>query len=134
MNEADAGDRLMAAIAQALEIPSSDRGNQLDQIVSFLQSRRLLLVLDDVDEAGGAETVIAGILGNAPRVTVVTTSQSALGLADEWTIELAMLPVPTTAQEAETTPASQLLLHAARQAGGFCSATHRPGTARNLPV
>ena len=126
MNEADAGDRLMAAIAQALEIPSSDRGNQLDQIVSFLQSRRLLLVLDDVDEAGGAETVIAGILGNAPRVTVVTTSQSALGLADEWTIELAMLPVPTTAQEAETTPASQLLLHAARQAGVVVSESDWP--------
>jgi predicted ATPase/transcriptional regulator with XRE-family HTH domain len=86
------------AIGDALGVAFSGMGDLLGQLVSHLRERRLLLILDNLeqllDPAGVTLGILEQLLVQAPLVTVLATSRERLRLAGEWVFELDGLPVP----------------------------------------
>ena len=62
--------------------------------MSYLRSRRVLLVLDNFEQVTGAAPLLAQLLAAAPGVVLVVTSRSALRLSGEHEFPVPPLPVP----------------------------------------
>ena len=73
-----------SAIAQALGVGDARGRPLLDHLKDFLQSRRLLLVLDNCEHLlEGVASVVGALLEACPRLTVLATSREILHLAGE---------------------------------------------------
>ncbi|WP_432947390.1 tetratricopeptide repeat protein [Kribbella sp. CA-253562] len=79
--EAESDEVMWSSIAEALDVPP--REHPPARLTSYLAQRRLLLVLDNLEQVDGADRVVAGILDRAPRVKIVATSRRPLGLTAE---------------------------------------------------
>ena len=84
-------------IATVLAVPASKRP-LTDALADHLATRRLLLVLDNVEHVLPAAQLIGRLLDTAPELTVLATSRSPLHLAGEQ--ELPLEPMPAPAPEA----------------------------------
>jgi non-specific serine/threonine protein kinase len=84
----------MERIGDALELPRSPEVEPLGQVVSHLQGRPWLLVLDNFEHLleGGA-TQLRTLLERVETLSCLVTSRQVLGLSGEQ--ELALLPLPT---------------------------------------
>jgi predicted ATPase/DNA-binding CsgD family transcriptional regulator len=92
----EGGDRLYAAIADALNIQDSASTPGLDRLCSYLQDRQLLLMLDNCEHLvgdtpgnGPVPTLLNTLLRDAPGLQVMATSRERLGVRGE-----RLLPVP----------------------------------------
>jgi predicted ATPase len=88
-----AADLAPAAIAAGLGLNTS--GDRLaGDVVSFLRTRRLLLVLDNFEQVTAGATVVAGLLAACPGLVVLVTSRTVLRLSGEYELAVPPLPVP----------------------------------------
>jgi predicted ATPase len=97
--EVSSPDLLAFAIADALALTLTGKEDPRQQLVSHLRDQDLLLVLDNfehllVPPAGGGEELVADILRNAPRVSLLATSRERLNLQSEWVFDVPGLGVP----------------------------------------
>src|SRR5262245_55419658 len=101
----DAVERIVPALAAALDFPL-DAGKQparspQQQVFDYLQERRLLLLLDNVEhllsdaEEDDAADLVAALLGVAPGVAILATSRERLKLREEQVFPLGGLDVPS---------------------------------------
>jgi predicted ATPase len=88
-----APDLVPAAIASGLGLNSSG-GRLVTDIVSYLGSKRLLLLLDNFEQVATAAPVVAELLAAAPRLVVLVTSRTVLRLTGENEIPVPPLSVP----------------------------------------
>ena len=90
---------LAAAIAHTLGVAESS--SSLDEAVGeFLREKRLLLVLDNLEQLLPDVELVAQLLAAAPRLLVLGTSRSPLRLAGEHAYPVPPLPLPATARDA----------------------------------
>jgi DNA-binding SARP family transcriptional activator/predicted ATPase/tetratricopeptide (TPR) repeat protein len=108
--------RLATAIGFALGLVFYGHIDRLNQVIAYLQPKRLLLVLDNMEHLQQGAPGLLAILRSAPGVTMLVTSRHPLGVADEWTRELSGLPAPATVDDLEQAPASRLFLREAQRA------------------
>lgn len=94
-------------LAGALGVRTNGAG-ATDALARRLQRSATLLVLDDAEHLVAAGPAVSELVGRCPRLTVVVTSQTRLGLADERVLELAPLPVPE--DDVSRSPAVDLYL------------------------
>ena len=92
----------------------------LDMLIDRLQGRRLLLVLDNVEQLVAAPSDLGTLLAACPDLTVLVTSRIVLRLRGEHEIALAPLPTPSAGPQADAetigrSAAVQLLVARARQ-------------------
>ena len=66
----------------------------LDLLIDRVQGRRLLLVLDNVEQLVAAAADLGVLLAACPDLTVLVTSRIVLRLRGEHEVPLAPLPVP----------------------------------------
>ncbi len=86
---------LSDVVAQVLSVPIFDQSLKVDELLSGLASRELLLVLDNCEHLLDAvATHVQAILERAPGVTVLATSQEPLHLAAEQQYRVRPLAVP----------------------------------------
>ena len=86
------------AVAQAVDIKLSGRGAVVGELVAGLAQRNLLLVIDNCEHLLDAVAeLVQAVLDGAPLVTLLTTSQEPLRVADEQQYRLMPLAVPTQA-------------------------------------
>jgi diguanylate cyclase (GGDEF)-like protein len=85
---------LLANIAEALGISLLRGVAPLDQVQAFLHHRRLLLVLDNVEQLEGGEPLLAEIIAHAPALRLLLTSRKHLALPRTSLFELGGLQVP----------------------------------------
>lgn len=113
-----------AALAQALGISCAGVHDAQAQVVKYLHSKEMLLVLDNVEHLRAAEW-IAHLLHAAPRIVILATARHAIGIHAEWRIEVRGLAYPQEGScaawsEALCFPAVQLFIqHAAQVRPGF---------------
>jgi len=90
---------VVPAIAHALGL--SDRGGRAltDSLVVALRERRLLLVLDNVEQVKAAAPLLVGLLAACPHLKILVTSRAALRVRGEQ--ELAVPPLATSDPAAE---------------------------------
>jgi DNA-binding NarL/FixJ family response regulator/transcriptional regulator with XRE-family HTH domain len=79
---------VISAIARALDIQMFDDQPIIDLVVSALQDKHLLLMLDNVEHVAGAAPELAQLLEHAPGLTILATSRATLRIAGEqvWTV------------------------------------------------
>ena len=73
----------LSTIARALEVEEESGESPLDAIVRHLGDRRLLLVLDNLEQLRDFAPAVARMLGSAEGLKVVATSRLRLGLQAE---------------------------------------------------
>jgi predicted ATPase len=93
--EAKTTDGAVGVVAQTLGITLYGDRTIVDQVLSYLRNKTLLLVLDNVEHLPGAAEPISALLDAAPGVKVLVTSQEALNLWDEWFFPIKGLAAPS---------------------------------------
>jgi len=108
----------LQALRAVLAIPAADTDELLARIVSMLQGRRMLIVLDNCDRvAAEVGTIVIELLRGADAVKVLATSQAPLNFLGERVMRLPPLALPETAPTDQpsleciaATPAVEMLL------------------------
>jgi DNA-binding SARP family transcriptional activator/predicted ATPase len=110
----NAGDcQLAASVAAALNVGQS-AADPVAHLITALQGRTLLLVLDSVDYCLDGLDLVSTLIARVPTVKLLVTSRARLGIAGERILELGGLAVPANETELEQSAASQLFLHHAQ--------------------
>ncbi|MCA0456067.1 MAG: LuxR C-terminal-related transcriptional regulator [Chloroflexi bacterium] len=89
-----APDQVIGAVAQACRLPVSGAGKPLQQLLDFLQHKKLLLLLDNFEHLLDAQTDLLTILRHAPDVKILATSRIPLNLHEEWLIPVSGMAFP----------------------------------------
>ncbi|MEV4622849.1 DUF4062 domain-containing protein [Asanoa sp. NPDC049573] len=87
-------DMVIDAIARALGLRTSSTWRPLADVVAFLRTRQVLLVVDNFEHVADAAPVLADILAGAADVTALVTSRSPLRISGEHAFALEPLAIP----------------------------------------
>jgi predicted ATPase len=113
----DSANEMVQAIAEALSIALSTEEDPKAQLMSYLASKRQLLVLDNFERLVAGADLVSEILTNAPGVTIVVTSRIKLNIPSETVQPLLGLESDwEDSEDAFSTSGVQLFLDAARRA------------------
>ncbi|GAB4446928.1 MAG: hypothetical protein OHK0015_50650 [Chloroflexi bacterium OHK40] len=85
------------AIAAALGLPDPKGSALLQRLQTALQSRRLLLVLDNFEQVATAAIAVSALLKSAPSLKVLVTSRALLAVSGEHRVEVPPLAYPDPA-------------------------------------
>jgi serine/threonine protein kinase/tetratricopeptide (TPR) repeat protein len=85
---------VQAAIAEAIGFSFAQETPIRQQLLEYLQSKTLLLVLDNFEHLLAAATLISDIVRAAPRVKLIATSREKLDVQGEHLYSLSPLEVP----------------------------------------
>jgi predicted ATPase len=94
-------DRVLSAIAQALEIQDIGVLPLRDTLQIALADRDLLLVLDNFEQVTSAARDIVELLAACPGVAALVTSRSALNVRGEHVFAVTPLPLPSETDSVE---------------------------------
>lgn len=109
------------ALAEALQLETSGSTEPLSRVIEYLQSRQILLVLDNIEQLPGIGQHITALLEHCYQLTLLVTSRHRLLLPVEWVMELPGLSYPDGTidlDEAVLHDAPHLFLQRARQVRG----------------
>jgi predicted ATPase/class 3 adenylate cyclase/Tfp pilus assembly protein PilF len=93
LDEVWESEAMIARIAYHVGLQIQPQPSLKEQLLEFLRPRRLLLILDNVEQVEGAAQVISELLKSAPHIKCVVTSRRALDLQIERVREVLPLPV-----------------------------------------
>lgn len=93
-------DGVVSALAAALRLEFVPGPPPREQILGALRPRRMLLVLDNVEQLPEAAALLAELLAAAPGVRLLLTSRVALSMPEEWFHPVDGLSVPPAAASA----------------------------------
>jgi predicted ATPase/DNA-binding SARP family transcriptional activator len=88
LSTATADDVVLPAVAHALEIPETV------DVPAAVGERAVLIVLDNLEQLGGASGPVAALLAAGPRVRLLATSRTPLRVSGEQEYPVPPLPVP----------------------------------------
>lgn len=112
-------DQVGPALLEAVGLEPYPLRSPLEQVAEALADRRMLIVLDNVEQLTGVGQVVERLRVAAPGVAWLLTSRERVGLADETLLELGGLPVPADPHEPALASygAVEMLLDRARRMG-----------------
>jgi non-specific serine/threonine protein kinase len=90
-------DLVPAAIARELGVHEAGDRPVLSTLTGLLRERRLLLVLDNLEQVLSAAPVVAELLSTCPHLGVLATSRAPLHLSGECEFPVPPLALPTAA-------------------------------------
>jgi predicted ATPase/DNA-binding CsgD family transcriptional regulator len=110
-------DLLVPTIAQALGVTFYGEGEPQQQLLDYLHTKTLLLILDNFEHLLDGAALVTTILTSAQGVTVLVTSREALRLREEWLYPLKGMARPPSVYSTslEEYDAVQLFLYHARR-------------------
>ena len=110
---------IVPAIANSLQFKFNDKRDPREQLLDFLSSRQLLLVMDNFEHLLDGADLLPDILEQAPAVKILVTSRERLRLREEWVLDIHGLPYPgqDDNEATENFTAMQLFIECARQSG-----------------
>lgn len=122
-------DNIWSSIGDALDLPAGDRIPPA--FFANVAARRILLVLDNLEQVQGADSAVAELLRGAPDLVVLATSRRPLHLASEHQFAVAPLSLPDadTLEATKASPAVQLFVDRARAVRTTFSLTANNSTA-----
>ena len=107
-------EQLIRALCDALGLTPTQNDEPFKQIITYLQSQELLIVLDNFEHLLGSINILETLLESAPHITLLLTSREKLNLKQEYALELTGLPIPERGSVLEA-DAAQLFTARARQ-------------------
>lgn len=118
----EAAEELGAAttlMAEALGVEPASAADPILRIIDTIGARRVLLVLDNLEQLPGAAGLVAALLEGCENLKVLATSRERLDLGAEWAVPLTGLSVPAAGcddEEARLFDAVRLFALRAQQA------------------
>jgi predicted ATPase len=108
---------IVPAVAGALKFSFQGATDPKQQIMNFLRTKSILLVLDNFEHLLPAASLVSEILETAPQVKVVVTSQLKLNLQGETRFRIEGMDFPDweTTDDALSYSAVKLFMHAAKR-------------------
>ena len=106
-------DLILPTLAAAVRVTEAGTRPLLDRLVDELTGRRLLVVLDNIDDPPAAGAELATLLSRCPQLALLATSREALQIRGEREYPLPPLPVPTEGEVDDAAPAVHLFVHRA---------------------
>jgi hypothetical protein len=85
---------IVAAAAGALGLPLTGRFDSRTRLLDYLRPKEQLLVLDDLEAAIPARTLLSDILRACPALKIVVTARESLNLPQERLLPVAGMAVP----------------------------------------
>ena len=112
---------VIPAIAEALDVREMADRPLVEQIQAAIGDRRVLLVLDNVEQVVGAATDLGPLLDECPRLTILATSQVLLRISGEQAYPVPPLTIigqgsRATAHEVNSSGAGRLFVARAQAA------------------
>jgi predicted ATPase/DNA-binding CsgD family transcriptional regulator len=128
-------DHIVVTIAEAVDFPGHETCESCPQLLSFLRTQNLLLVLDNFEHLLSGVEIVGDILAAAPAVKIVVTSREVLNLQEEWLWPVAGMDYPPLRDGGDMPPeeysAVQLFVqHAQRIRSDFSFAAERDSVIR----
>jgi len=119
---------IVTAVADVLHLTFYGDQDVRTQLLSYLQNRHLLLVLDNFEHLLDGADLLLEMLEVAPAVKLLVTSRERLRLREEWIIDVQGLPFPeqTDLVAAEDYSAVQLFAQSTRRIGSTLRAEDTP--------
>ncbi len=108
-------EQLAQALAQALNVPLVGTPPAGSQIMAFLRSKEMLLVLDNLEEWLEARAWLSQLLAQSPDVKILVASRQRLDLQAERVYLLSGLPLPAPSDDPLTADAVALFQRRARR-------------------
>jgi DNA-binding SARP family transcriptional activator/tetratricopeptide (TPR) repeat protein len=87
-------DLMVYAVADALELSFFGSKPPKDQLLEYLKNKKMLLVLDNLEQLLSGIDLLHDILGISPDIKIVATSRERLQLQAEYVFDLEGLAVP----------------------------------------
>ncbi|MCB9156368.1 MAG: tetratricopeptide repeat protein [Caldilineaceae bacterium] len=115
----DSGEQLVTALANALGFAFQGSTEPWEQLLRHLQSKQLLLLLDNFEHLLPQADLLTTILQTAPGISMLVTSREALALQEEWLYGVSGFDAPSADAEPAAmaqNSAVQLFLQRARRA------------------
>ncbi|WP_148572459.1 ATP-binding protein [Nocardioides caldifontis] len=99
------GELVADTVVAALGLRDGQGGDTEQRLVTHLQDRELLLVLDNCEHVqDAAARLVVRLLGAAPGLRVITTSRHALHVEGEYLLSVPPLGVPGGGRRADASP------------------------------
>ena len=110
-----------AAIAAALGVRDRQDTSVLDAVAATIGTRRMLLLIDNMEQVIGAASDVARLLAASPKLSVLATSRVRLRIRGEHEFFVGPLDLPdltraTTTEALAAVPAVELFVRRAREA------------------
>ncbi|MCA9834446.1 MAG: helix-turn-helix domain-containing protein [Thermomicrobiales bacterium] len=86
---------VIPTIASILNIPSQPNLRDIDVLTAALEQKRLLLILDNLEQVIGCATDIGRLLSACPQLMVLATSRVVLKLAAEHVVRIEPMRLPS---------------------------------------
>ena len=121
LNSIDNAQFLPTKIAESLSFSFSGSASPQDQLINYLRSKEMLLILDNIEQlishSSSAISLLTQILQEAPLVKLLVTSRTRLNARGEHVFDMRGLPVPTgkSPVPAETYSAVRLFIDNAQR-------------------
>ncbi len=108
---------ITAAIASALQISFYGQDDPNIQLMNYLRTKHVLLIIDNYEHLLGGVELLAILLAAAPRLKILATSRERLNLQEEWVLPVEGLPfpIPSTKAEVGSYSAVQLFVQTAKR-------------------
>ena len=124
-------DLVISAIAQVLEVWEREGHPLLESLQTYLRERRLLLLLDNIEQVTSAGPILSDLLATAPGLKMLLTSRVLLHLRGEHEFSVQPLPLPesfpTKGEPLPETAAVRLFVERAKAARSDFSLTSENG-------
>lgn len=127
------GPDFITALAESLPLTLSGSKDPRDQVISYLQRKHVLLLLDNFEHLLPQADFLANLLSRSSPSKLFVTSREALQLQDEWLYPLHGLAVPPEPPDRDLTEYSAVHLfaeHAQRLNPDFSLEKEGDGAAR----
>ena len=85
---------VLVAIARAVGLGEIIERDLQDELTDHLRERRMLIVLDNLEQVTEAASIVAGLLSDCPGLTVLATSREALHVRAEQVFAVPPLALP----------------------------------------
>ena len=92
--EVDSPELVISALVNCLGIPLKGVISAKAQLISYLQNKRILLVMDNFEHLVNGADLLVEILGAAPDVKMLVSSREPLNIRAEWRLILDGLAYP----------------------------------------
>jgi len=119
-------DLLISAIAAALDFTFYGSGDPKTQLLDYLRTKSLLLLLDNCEHLLDGIELVSDLLATAPKLNVLATSREPLNLREEWLHPLAGLRFPGDGRAVDATETDQLEQFTAIQLFIQCARRMKP--------
>ena len=113
----ESSDHVFTAIAAVLDLPILDEDSPQERLIAYLDSKDMLLILDNFEQLTNEKGLLAEILASTARLSILVTSREVLNLREEQVYPLTGLTLPGSADGDELllADASKLFLQSARR-------------------